>query len=90
VSPTGAGERLLQTIGPRFEEIQAELDALSKLREKPAGTIRITTTDYAADTIFWPKMSRFLWQNPDKSRDHHRLWLHRHRRWAVRRQRAQR
>src|SRR6516165_8512364 len=51
VSPTEAGERLLWTAGPRFEEIEAELAALSELREKPAGTIRITATDYAADTI---------------------------------------
>src|SRR5512133_2570307 len=51
VSPTEAGERLLHTIGPRFEEIDGELAALSELREKPAGTIRITATDYATDTI---------------------------------------
>src|SRR6266852_9108370 len=48
VSPTEAGERLLHTVGPRFDEINAELTALSELREKPAGTIRITATDYAA------------------------------------------
>ena len=65
VSPTEAGERLLRTIGPRFEEIEAELEALSELREKPAGTIRITATDYAADTILWPKIVRFLRQYPD-------------------------
>src|SRR5437870_2963866 len=47
VSPTEAGERLLQTVGPRFEEIEAELEALSELREKPAGTIRITATDHS-------------------------------------------
>src|SRR5215210_8361883 len=47
VAPTEAGERLLRTLGPRFEEIDAELAALSELREKPAGTIRITTTEYA-------------------------------------------
>src|ERR687894_94049 len=41
VSPTEAGERLLLTVGPRFEEIEAELDALSDLRDRPAGTIRI-------------------------------------------------
>jgi DNA-binding transcriptional LysR family regulator len=46
VSPTDAGERLLNTVGPRFEEIEAELSALAELRDKPAGTIRITTTDY--------------------------------------------
>jgi DNA-binding transcriptional LysR family regulator len=65
VSPTEAGERLLHTIGPRFEEIEAELEALSELREKPAGTIRITATDYAADTIVWPKLVNFLRQYPD-------------------------
>jgi DNA-binding transcriptional LysR family regulator len=65
VSPTEAGERLLRNVGPRFEEIEAELDALSELREKPAGTIRITATDYAADTILWPKLTKFLRQYPD-------------------------
>ena len=62
VSPTEAGERLLHTIGPRFEEIEAELVALGELREKPAGTIRITSTDYAADTILWPRLTKFLRQ----------------------------
>src|SRR3954467_2921715 len=47
VSPTEAGERLLQTIGPRFEEIEAELQAVSELRDKPSGTIRITATENA-------------------------------------------
>ena len=65
VSPTEAGDRLLRTVGPRFEEIEAELDALSELREKPAGTIRITATDYAADTILWPKLTKLLRQYPD-------------------------
>src|SRR5436305_13564353 len=65
VAPTEAGERLLNTIGPRFEEIEAELEALSELREKPAGTIRITATDYAADTILWPKLTKLLGQYPD-------------------------
>src|SRR5438445_7772719 len=54
VSPTEAGERLLHTLGPRIEEIEAELEALSELRVRPAGTIRITATDYAADAILWP------------------------------------
>jgi DNA-binding transcriptional LysR family regulator len=58
VSPTEAGERLLHTVGPRFEEIEAELEALGELREKPSGTIRITTTDYAADTVLWPRLVR--------------------------------
>jgi DNA-binding transcriptional LysR family regulator len=65
VSPTEAGERLLGTVGHRFEEIEAELEALSELREKPAGTIRITATDYAADTILWPKLAKFLPEYPD-------------------------
>jgi DNA-binding transcriptional LysR family regulator len=65
VSPTEAGERLLHTIGPRFEEIEAGLEALSELRAKPAGTIRITATDYAADTILWPKLTKLLRQYPD-------------------------
>jgi DNA-binding transcriptional LysR family regulator len=65
VSPTEAGERLLRTIGPRFEEIEAELAALSELRDKPAGTIRITATDYAADTILWPKLTTLLRKYPD-------------------------
>jgi DNA-binding transcriptional LysR family regulator len=65
VSPTDAGERLLQTVGPRFEEIEAEIAALTELREKPAGTIRITTTEYAADTILWPKLAKVLPEYPD-------------------------
>jgi len=65
VSPTEAGERLLQRVGPRFEEIEAELEALSELRERPAGTVRITATDYAADTILLPKLAQFLPEYPD-------------------------
>src|SRR5204862_1555939 len=60
VSPTAAGERLLLTVGHRFEEIEAGLEGLSELRNKPAGIIRITTTDYAADTILWPKLAKLL------------------------------
>jgi DNA-binding transcriptional LysR family regulator len=65
VSLTEAGECLFLTVRPRFEEIEAELAALSELREKPSGTIRITTTDYAADTILWPKISKVLPDYPD-------------------------
>ncbi len=65
VSSTQAGERLLQTIGPRFDEIDGELAALSDFREKPAGTIRLTAADYAADAILWPKLAKFLRQYPD-------------------------
>jgi DNA-binding transcriptional LysR family regulator len=65
VAPTDAGERLLHTLGPRFEEIDAELAALGELREKPAGTIRITATEYAVDTLLWPKLAKFLAKYPD-------------------------
>ncbi|CAJ0816300.1 MULTISPECIES: LysR family transcriptional regulator [Ralstonia] len=65
VSPTQAGERLLQTIGPRFDDIEAELAALTELRDKPAGTIRITTAEHAADTVLWPVLERFLPNYPD-------------------------
>jgi len=65
VSPTEAGERLLRTVGHRFEEIEAELEALSELRDKPAGTIRITSIDYAADTILLPKIAKLLSEYPD-------------------------
>src|SRR5918993_975131 len=65
VAPTEAGERLLYTIGPRFEEIETELVALSELREKPAGTVRITATEYAADTILLPKLAEILPVYPD-------------------------
>src|SRR5580704_12300424 len=56
VAPTQAGERLLHTIGPRFEEIDAELAALSALRDKPTGTVRITIGEHAAETILWPAL----------------------------------
>ncbi len=60
VAPTQAGERLLATLTPRLDEIQAALASLSELRDKPAGTIRITTTDHAADTILLPKLAKLL------------------------------
>jgi DNA-binding transcriptional LysR family regulator len=65
VAPTEAGERLLHGVAPRFEEIDAELDALSKLRDKPAGTIRITSTENAANVILRPILKRFLPIYPD-------------------------
>src|SRR3954449_1183019 len=58
VAPTEAGERLLRTVGHHFDEIAAELDALRELRDKPAGTVRITATEYAADTVLWPKLMK--------------------------------
>src|SRR5882672_11520682 len=65
VSPTEAGERLLRTAGPRFEEIDAELEALSALRDKPAGTIRITAGDHAIKSAIWPRLAKFLAKYPD-------------------------
>ena len=65
VAPTEAGERLLHAVGPRFEEIQAELSALNELRDKPGGTIRITAGQHSTDTILWPKISRLLPKYPD-------------------------
>lgn len=65
VAPTEAGERLLRTLGPRFDEIDAELAALSDLREKPAGTIRITAGEHAANACLWPTLEKFLPGYPD-------------------------
>jgi DNA-binding transcriptional LysR family regulator len=65
VAPTEAGERLLRMIGPHFDEIQTELARLSALRDTPAGTIRITTGDHAAETILWPALEKLLPDYPD-------------------------
>jgi len=65
VAATEAGERLLNTVAPRFEEIEAELAALSELRDKPAGNIRITAAEHAANTVLWPKLAAFLPDYPD-------------------------
>ena len=59
VSPTEAGERLLRTIGPRFEEVDAELAAVTALRDKPAGTIRLTSTENAAASVLCPHWNAF-------------------------------
>ncbi|MGX1323794.1 DNA-binding transcriptional LysR family regulator [Bradyrhizobium sp. USDA 377] len=65
VAPTEAGERLLRNIGPHFAEIDAELSALTALRETPAGTVRITTGEHAAQTILWPALAKLLPRYPD-------------------------
>lgn len=65
VAPTAAGERLLATLRPALTSIDAELQSLNELREKPAGTIRITTSDHAANTVLWPALKRFLPGYPD-------------------------
>jgi DNA-binding transcriptional LysR family regulator len=65
VSPTEAGERLLHNVGPRLEEIAAELQAVRELRQKPAGTVRITATEFAIDTVLLPKLAKLLRNYPD-------------------------
>jgi DNA-binding transcriptional LysR family regulator len=65
VSPTDAGERLMQTVAPRLEEIEAEIAAVSELGEKPAGTIRITAIDHVVDTVLWPRLAKVLELYPD-------------------------
>jgi len=65
VSPTEAGERLLGTVGPRMDEIEAELAALGDFREKPAGTIRITAGEHAAEAMLWPTLEKLLPDYPD-------------------------
>lgn len=65
VTSTEAGERLLQAVAPRLEEIDAELTSLSELRDKPAGTIRVTTGDHAAETILGPALAKLLPRYPD-------------------------
>jgi DNA-binding transcriptional LysR family regulator len=65
VSPTAAGERLLQTAGHHIEQIEAELDALSALRDTPAGSIRITATEYATSSILLPRLAPLLPRYPD-------------------------
>ena len=65
VSPTEAGERLYLTVGPRFADIEAELEVLSELRGKPAGTVRITATQHAVRTLLWPRLQAWLPKFPD-------------------------
>ncbi|MGH7917761.1 MAG: LysR family transcriptional regulator [Candidatus Binataceae bacterium] len=65
VAPTAAGERLLHTVAPRFDEIEAELASLREQRDRPGGTIRITATEYAADAILLPKLAKLLPAYPE-------------------------
>ncbi|KQT93392.1 LysR family transcriptional regulator [Methylobacterium sp. Leaf469] len=65
VSPTEAGQRLLRSVGPQFEQIRVELAALTELRDKPAGTVRITASEDAAATVLWPVLTRLLPSYPD-------------------------
>jgi DNA-binding transcriptional LysR family regulator len=65
VAPTQAGERLLRSVGPKFEEMDEELSALGELREKPAGNIRITATEHAAEAILMPALAKILPNYPE-------------------------
>jgi DNA-binding transcriptional LysR family regulator len=65
VCPTEAGERLLRTVGPRFDEVDATIAALNELRDKPAGSFRITAGDHPSVTILWPKLAKVLQKCPD-------------------------
>jgi DNA-binding transcriptional LysR family regulator len=65
VSPTEAGERLIQNVAPRLEEIETELSAVADLGERPAGTIRITAIDHVVDSVLWPRLAPVLEQYPD-------------------------
>lgn len=65
VSTTEAGARLLASVAPRLDEIELELNSLSALRDKPAGTVRITAHDHAINTILWPRLRPLLSQYPD-------------------------
>jgi DNA-binding transcriptional LysR family regulator len=65
VAPTEAGDRLARAIGPLIEGIRSEIDALGQLRDRPAGTIRISCNDYIIDTIFRPRLQEFLRTYPD-------------------------
>src|SRR3954469_13280878 len=65
VSLTEAGERLFNSVGPRLTEIDAELDALSELRDKPAGSIRLNAGEHAVRTLIWPRLQPFVARYPD-------------------------
>ncbi|QND38928.1 LysR family transcriptional regulator [Rhizobium leguminosarum bv. viciae] len=65
LSLTDAGERMLRSLRPAFEHIESEIAAVTALRDKPAGTIRITTFRYAAMSVLWPVMTTFLAEYPD-------------------------
>lgn len=65
VSPTQAGERLLQTVGQRFAEVDEELEAITALAENPKGTLRLAATENAVATVLWPTLETFLPLYPD-------------------------
>lgn len=65
IAMTEAGERLFNSVAPRFEDIDAEVAAVKDLRGKPVGTIRITSAEHAATSVLWPKLSNVMRDYPD-------------------------
>jgi DNA-binding transcriptional LysR family regulator len=65
VTPTEAGSRVARSLCPSFDDILASVSALDELRDKPAGTVRLTTSSHAAETVRWPTVSRLLVDNPE-------------------------
>ncbi|MCP1214028.1 LysR family transcriptional regulator [Acetobacter okinawensis] len=65
VAPTEAGERLLTTLVPALDTISSEIASLSELSERPSGTVRITTSEHAANTLLWPALAKILPDYPD-------------------------
>ena len=65
VAPTEAGDKLLSTLAPAFDSIGAQLESLGEFRDKPSGTIRITTSEHAANVVLWPVLRTFLREYPD-------------------------
>lgn len=65
VSPTAAGQQLLDSITPHFDEIESQIAAASELGDKPVGTIRITAIDHVIDNVLWPRLAKILPENPD-------------------------
>ncbi|KQR70056.1 LysR family transcriptional regulator [Rhizobium sp. Leaf384] len=65
VVPTEAGERLIRSLAPRIEELETEIDQLMEIRDKPVGSVRITLSDYAQESIVWPKLRPLLHRYPD-------------------------
>jgi len=65
VSPTEAGERLIRSLAPRIEELETEIDALMEFRDKPSGSVRITLSDHALESVVWPKLRSVLRDYPD-------------------------
>jgi DNA-binding transcriptional LysR family regulator len=65
VAPTEAGERLLRALGPRIDDLETDIDALMEIRDKPSGTIRITLSDHALESVVWPKLRPVMRGYPD-------------------------